>query len=179
MEKRYTTYSLHKIKDIGTLEELSKYDREIRKYATLLDVQLSEDIVQDFYLKMWEYFDKNPKKKINGGFIATTLRNRFIDTKRYNKKFDYGSSTKDAIETYLLETPAEKDYELTKEDTLLYQIDWVVENELTEDERELVYLTYDMNLSELARQTGINYSNLRYEFLKIKEKIKKLVYERF
>lgn len=174
MEKRYTAYSLHKIKNIGSLEELSKYDREIRKYATLLDVQLSEDIVQDFYLKMWEYFEKNPKKKINGGFIATTLRNRFIDEKRYNNRFDFGIGDKDAIQTYLIDIVEEDEYE---NDYRLDLLEDIVETYLTEEERMIIELSFDMNLSELSRQTEISYSNLRYSYLKAKAKIEQKLKE--
>ena len=174
MEKRYTTYSLHKIKDIGSLEELSKYDREIRKYATLLDSQTSEDLVQDFYLKMWEYFEKNPKKKINGGFIATTLRNRFLDEKRYNKRFDFGIGDKDAVQTYLIDIVEEDEYE---NDYRLDLLEDIVETYLTEEERMIIELSYDMNLSEISRRTEITYSNLRYTYLKAKAKIEQKLKE--
>lgn len=174
--QNYTKYSLHNIKDISSLEELSKHHKLIYRHAVMVTGYVNKtdakDLVQEFYLKMHDYFEKNPKKKINGGFIATALKNRFIDEKRFMNRFDFGIGEKDSTQIYLESRPAEEEYEETYEDSLLSELESIVDNQLTGEEKLLIELSYDMNLSELARQTGINYSNLRYEYLKIREKIK-------
>lgn len=176
--QKRTEYSLHAIKEIKTIEELSKHYDLIYKHAIMVtkynNKSDAKDLVQDFFLRMDGYFKKSPNKSINGGFIATSLKNRFIDEKRYMRRFDFGVGDKDSVETYL-EDYKEENYEMDIDDERLEKLHHIVQNNLTEEERRLITLTFDMNLSELSRQTGISYSNLRYEYLRIKNKIEKLI----
>lgn len=173
--QKYTDYSLHTIKNVGSLEELAKYHKLIFKHAVMVTGYVNKtnakDLVQEFYLKMHDYFEKNPNKKINGGFIATALKNRYIDEKRYMSRFDFGIAEKDSIQTYLEDRADDEAYEATTEDYLLSELEDIIDNHLTGEERLLIELSYDMNLSELSRKTDISYSNLRYEYLKTKKKI--------
>ena len=179
-EVKYSEYSLHNINNISSLEELSKYNKQILKHASMItkhNKEKAKDLVQEFYLKMFDYFEKNPNKKINGGFIANTLRNRYIDEVRFMKRYDFGVGDKDSVETYLIEMEEAEPYELTKEDSMLDLLSEIIENDLSGEEKLIIELTYDMNLSELSRQTGISYSNLRYSYLKAKTKIEQKLKE--
>ena len=73
-----TNVSLHNIEGVRSIEDLAPHYDLIKSHLLVLTNKRGEDIedlMQDFYIKMYNYFEKYPSKVINGGFVSNTLRN--------------------------------------------------------------------------------------------------------
>ena len=136
----------------------------------------AEDLVQNMYLKIYDWKGKYDKTlmfsetEVNHYFVFLVLRNLFLDLCRTNKK-----EIRLESEFY--------DKKITRQVSLEYK------EQLTEIKKEIaswhlydrkiyeLIFIEDYNMSELARQTGINYDSIRRTRLKIEkllnQKIKK------
>ena len=74
-------------KNINSLKELSKFDKQLRKEAIKIaggDKELGEDALQDSYLFFHEHFSQNPNKSIDKDYIFSVIIN-YIENQKYGE----------------------------------------------------------------------------------------------
>lgn len=164
------------------LEELGKNHKLWVKYLIKLGCPVSdcEDIVQDMYIKIYEYLQRHNKDimynkdEINYYFIYVTLQNMYYDTLR-KKKYDFTDI--DNLD-FVDEEYTEQD--ITKEVEAI--ITWynsndaknVSENEYYKKIFEEVFIE-KKSVSELSRESKITYWSLRNAVKIIKKQIQDLI----
>ena len=168
--------SLSHIKDIGSLEELSKYYDDIRKYTYTIfnynNTEQLDDIIQDVFIKMHNMFETKPPRIINGAFVATAIRNTKKDAdKQYTNRYllvdVMEEDVEDSFESeYILRLSAEKE-----EEQKLKQIEDIVST-LKLYDQQLFAHSKEMTMKELSRKSGINYKSLCNSMSKIRAEIK-------
>ena len=139
------------------LQELSKkhnYWLSIA-YNICKDKELSKDLVQDMYLKIYDVSQKRTLD-INDYYIVIILRNLFFDYCKENNK------NVRIDDLYHLEVE-DKDFEINDEQLKIL-------NKLTYLERELLKLNQTMSYREIQRQLNINYQFARRVIIKVQEK---------
>ena len=163
-------YKLSVIKDVNSLEELSKYDKIIRnKCKELIKCpDTAEDIVNDMYIKIHGAFEKGVT--VNGGYVFITLKNLINNYYKKNNRLDFGNAEEDSkipdIEDDYDEVVEGKLYKEELYDEMERRIDtlhWYDKAVLEYEEK--------YNLSELSRKTGISYRSLNHTKDKIKKKL--------
>jgi DNA-directed RNA polymerase specialized sigma24 family protein len=121
------------------LEDLAKKDSYWRSIALRIckDKYLADDLVNDMYLKL-----ANSEKQINDFYVIIVLRNLFIDHTKQKRLISidelYNLSQKENFEI----DDNEKD--------LIDSLEWW--------EKDLIELSYDNSLRELATKLNINYA---------------------
>lgn len=152
--------NLNTIQDIHSLEELSKYDRIIRKYMKekLQCEETADDLVNDMYIKMHTVFERD--KVINGGYIFLVLKNLHLNhLKAHTNRYDFGNLIEGAsipdIEDDSVETIEEKEELELKYEEIERRV-----AKLTWYEKKILELESTMSLSELSKKSGIGYSSL-------------------
>lgn len=121
------------------LEELAKKDLYWRKiaYNICKDKYLADDLVNEMYLKLHDC-----KKQINDFYVIITIRNIFIDLTKQKKQISLDS---------ILEPKTNETFEIDDNElNLINSLKWW--------ERELIELSYDNSLRELAFKLNINYA---------------------
>lgn len=139
------------------LQELSKRHKHWLNIAYNIskDKELSKDLVQDMYLKVY-YVSQKRTLDINDYYIVIVLRNLFIDYCRLNNK------NVRLDDCFNLEIEY-KEFEINDEQLKIL-------NKLTYLERELLKLNQTMSYREIQRQLNINYQFARRVILKAQEK---------
>lgn len=164
MKKRQkSNVNLSMIKNITTIEQLSKYYDNIRDYTYLIDrenKQDMDDVIQDTFIKIMDMFDKKPGKVINGGYVALTLRSVYINKLKLKSRYDRFSN----VESIIDDNDQYIKYDWNKYDKIIENLSWY--------EKKVYEYCITMNISELSRQSGISQKSLRLTFIKIKNKIK-------
>ena len=164
MKKRQkSNVNLSMIKNITTIEQLSKYYDNIRDYTYLIDrenKQDMDDVLQDTFIKIMDMFDKQPDKVINGGYVALTLRSVYINKLKLKSRYDRFSNVENIID----DNEQFNKYDWDKYDKIIENLSWY--------EKKVYEYCITMNISELSRQSGISQKSLRLTFIKIKNKIK-------
>jgi RNA polymerase sigma factor (sigma-70 family) len=137
------------------LEELSKKDKQWRQIAFNIckDKSLADDLVQEMYLKLYNY-----EKQINDFFVIIVIRNLFLDYCRKKKYFisiediNITNGTSFEIDDY--------HYEILKatEKLKFYEI-------------ELLDMSGEHSLRDLANRYNINYQKVNRIVTKAKKKI--------
>ena len=169
MKKRQkSNVNLSMIKNITTIEQLSKYYDNIRDYTYLIDrenKQDMDDVIQDTFIKIMDIFDKKPGKVINGGYVALTLRSVYINKLKLKSRYDRFSNVENIIDDNDQFNKYDWDkYDWDKYDKIIENLSWY--------EKKVYEYCITMNISELSRQSGISQKSLRLTFIKIKNKIK-------
>jgi len=136
------------------LEELAKKDQKWREIAFKIckDRMLSDDIVQDMYIKLAEH-----KKQINDFYVIIVMRNLFLD---YIKK----EKLKISIESiYHLENNDDT-FEIDDEQKkLIENLYWVA--------KDYFIMSFDMSLREMAKELNTNYGFIYRTMKKEKDKL--------
>jgi DNA-directed RNA polymerase specialized sigma24 family protein len=138
------------------LEELCKRDKEWRKMAFHIckSKDLSDDIVQDMYIKFANY-----DKQLNDYYIFFALKSIFLDYLRKEKPKAELSENLCNFDEY--------DYN----DDILKELALKKVNELPYFERELLTVTQEISQRELARQTDISFIVINQTIKKTKSKL--------
>lgn len=139
------------------LEELSKDDMTWKHYAYLIcgDKELSQDLVQDMYIKLYK------KEKVNKRYVYRTLQALFIDHLRKQKE------TVSIESLYYLEENSDR-IDTTHLEDCLKRLKWF--------DREILKMTHSNSLRACEKLTGVNYSVLNYHKTKALKKLKILYY---
>lgn len=139
------------------LQELSKRHKYWLSiaYNICKDKELSKDLVQDMYIKVYDVSQKRALE-INDYYIVVILRNLFLDYCKENNK------NVRLDDCFNLETN-EKEFEINDEQLKIL-------NKLTYLERELLKLNQTMSYREIQRQLNINYQFARRVILKVQER---------
>ena len=97
MAKINKTTNLGIIKNIGTLLELSKFNSLLQRHALALtkgNKYRADEILQNTYINMHNYFERNEGVTINGGLVSVAMRNDLRDLyKKDNRVRPIGSSS--------------------------------------------------------------------------------------
>lgn len=138
------------------LEELCKRDKEWRKMAFHIckSKDLSDDIVQDMYIKFANY-----DKQINDYYIFFALKSIFLDYIRKEKPKVELSENLCNFDEYDFESDYLKELVLSKVNKLPYF------------EKELLTVTQEISQRELARQTDISFIVINQTIKKTKVKL--------
>lgn len=166
--KKNSLTDLSIIRDIDSLEGLSKFYKRITRHAIALsnnDEYRAEEAVQNAMITIGRYFRNNPGVKINGGLVSISIRNHIKDSyKRDNRLVSVGLSSELIIEDTAYE-------EYTENDCILNEL-----ARLSNEERKTL-LNYVYNTAvELTSQhpDNLSYDTIRQhkkQFInKIKEK---------
>ena len=151
--------SLHVIKDISTIEELSKYDKLITRHGLALtsgNKYNAEEIKQTMYLLMHKYFQKHKGVTINGGLVSICMRNNLKDIfKKSNRLIPVGPSSELRLEKQYVEPEVEREDVFN----ILQMLDNV-------ERKTLLEYTYN-SVSELFRKEG---NTLPYDTIRFKKK---------
>lgn len=166
---RKTNVSLHNIEGVRSIEDLAPHYDLIKSHLLVLTNKRGDDIddlMQDFYIKMYNYFKKYPNKVINGGFVSNTLRNmlRNYYTSVSKNKTEYEHNLVDRDDNDLEIADKLKDEELYQEMyEKIEELDWV--------ERTILEYSLIMSIAELSRLSEIPYQNIIYTLNKAKSKL--------
>ena len=142
------------------LEELSKRDKVFRAmaYSICGSRSLSDDLVQDMYLKIYEAHKRRPDLKVTDFYIYQTMKSIFIDIKRKQREYPTDDFS-------LLDNSDCDRLEQRKQLIELLSV-------LTIPERECLIITFEMSLRKAADELGIvsyswvrNYKNKAFEKL--------------
>lgn len=164
-----TNVSLHNIEGVRSIEDLAPHYDLIKSHLLVLTNKRGEDIedlMQDFYIKMYNYFEKYPSKVINGGFVSNTLRNmlRNYYSAVSKNKTEYEHSLVDKDDNDLEIEDKLKDEELYQEMyEKIEELEWV--------ERTVLEYSLIMSIAELSRLSEIPYQNIIYTLNKAKTKL--------
>lgn len=166
---RKTNVSLHNIEGVRSIEDLAPHYDLIKSHLYVLTNKRGadmDDLMQDFYIKMYNYFNKYPNKVINGGFVSNTLRNMLRNY--YNSvsknKTEYEHNLVDREDSDLEIADKLKDEELYQEMyEKIEELDWV--------ERTILEYSLIMSIAELSRLSEIPYQNIIYTLNKAKSKL--------
>lgn len=162
------------IKNIKSIEELSKYDALIRNHALELckhDSSLADDITNDMYIKLDSLLKRNPEKVFDGGYVSVTLRNLIKNNySGYVNRFDWGDAED---EKPIPDKPDDFDENvkhLLYLETLDQQADelW---SKLHWYEKKVYEYSEVMSMAEFARQSKIPYQSLIYSLNNVKDKL--------
>ncbi|WP_439132997.1 RNA polymerase sigma factor [Polaribacter sp.] len=141
------------------LQSLSKKDAYWREVALKItgNKHLADELVQNMYLKI---YSANPEKW-NYSYVILTIYNLFKDVKKSNK--------------YNVEIEDDKTKDVTISDNYSYtnrEIEILnrIEN-LTDYEKELIYLNYDLSTGKIAKEYNQCRIKTYRHLIKIRKKI--------
>ncbi len=130
--------------------------------------QDAEDLLQDLYLKLWQKRDDLPDEAINDAYLATMIRNLFIDQRRL-KHVDASAELKNEDGP-----PDERslDRQIDARDEVR-QMEGLI-SELSERDAKIIqmHLVDDCSYEEIERDTGLSQGNIRIIVMRTKKKLK-------
>lgn len=147
-----------------------------------LDKMTAEDIVQNMYLKIHAWSEKNEGKNsilyakddVNYYFVFKTLRSLFYDyTRKANRSVKYVEEVSEAVEGYLSEDYIYDIIDANKYDDMikntLDNLHWY--------DHKVFNLVYKEKISmlQLSEMTGISYYSIYRTIQKVKKTIKKKI----
>lgn len=132
------------------------------------NAQDAEDLLQDLYLKLWQKRDDLPDETINDAYLATMMRNLFVDQRRL-KHVDASAELKNEDGP-----PDERslDRQIDARDEVR-QMEGLI-NELSERDAKIIqmHMVEDCSYEEIERDTGLSQGNIRIIVMRTKKKLK-------
>jgi RNA polymerase sigma factor (sigma-70 family) len=141
-----------------------------------LDNYSAEDLVQDMYIKIYEWMERNgkngkdliyEKESINYYLIFRTLRGLFID--KYRKESKVKKVTIDYITDLVQEDNNTKQKNITLK---MQQLDKLLDDVYWYDKKVFNLISQGMSIAELSKKTGISYYSLYNTYKNVKTLIK-------
>ena len=139
------------------LEFLSQNDKLWREISFRItnDKDSADELVQNMYLRILDY--KCEQTKLTTNFIKVVLYNLFKDSKKKVK--DCELNDYNLTEDVKIETTTKQDYYNRKI------------NKLSSDEKELLYLSYDNSLRDVAKILDTTYLTVNRKLGNVRVKI--------
>lgn len=132
------------------------------------NAQDAEDLLQDLYLKLWQKRDDLPDETINDAYLATMMRNLFVDQRRL-KHVDASAELKNE------DGPPDERSLDRQIDALdeVRQMEGLI-NELSERDAKIIqmHLVDDRSYEEIEHDTGLSQGNIRIIVMRTKKKLK-------
>ena len=130
--------------------------------------QDAEDLLQDLYLKLWQKRDDLPDETINDAYLATMMRNLFVDQRRM-KHVDASAELKNE------EGPPDErslDRQIDAKDEA-QQMEGLI-NQLPERDGKIIqmHVVEDRSYEEIEHDTGLSQGNIRIIVMRTKKKLK-------
>ena len=137
-------------------------------YQLTGNAQDAEDLLQDLYLKLWQKRDDLPDEAINDAYLATMMRNLFVDQRRL-KHVDASAELKNE-EGPPDERSLERQIDARDE---ARQMEGLI-SELPERDAKIIqmHLVDDCSYEEIERDTGLSQGNIRIIVMRTKKKLK-------
>lgn len=137
-------------------------------YHLTSNAQDAEDLLQDLYLKLWQKRDELPEEATRDAYLATMMRNLFIDQRRL-KRLDASTELKNE------EGPPDErslDRQIDARDEVR-QIEGLI-SELSERDAKIIqmHLIEDRTYEEIEHDTGLSQGNIRVIVMRTKKKLK-------
>lgn len=151
------------------LQELAKHHETLLKMAKRFDSQNADDLLQDTYLKLYD--TGKQFHEIDTAYIYTIMRSIFIDKHRRVKEIPFDDFSNFELETeteYKEAQPINLDVLSNVEKQIYYAY---FGRKITNDKNEIIAEIDGVNLSKLARETGISYRTIYTRFQRLKQKI--------
>jgi len=149
-------------------EKHSDWVRIVQSFGC--DLMTSEDLVQDMYLKVYEWSKKNNRSilynanEVNYYFIYKALRSIWLNHINYSNRY----TDNELIENLNLSTESEDDKQKTIEtiEEKLGQLYWY--------DRKIFELVYKNGISmlQISYKTGIDYCSIKRTIKKVKKILK-------
>ena len=137
-------------------------------YQLTGNAQDAEDLLQDLYLKLWQKRDDLPDETMKEAYLATMIRNLFIDQRRL-KHVDASAELKNEDGP-----PDERslDRQIDARDEVR-QMEGLI-SELPERDAKIIqmHLVDDCSYEEIERDTGLSQGNIRIIVMRTKKKLK-------
>ena len=137
-------------------------------YQLTGNAQDAEDLLQDLYLKLWQKRDDLPDEAMKEAYLATMIRNLFIDQRRL-KHVDASAELKNEDGP-----PDERslDRQIDARDEVR-QMEGLI-SELPERDAKIIqmHLVDDCSYEEIERDTGLSQGNIRIIVMRTKKKLK-------
>ena len=137
-------------------------------YQLTGNAQDAEDLLQDLYLKLWQKRDDLPDEAMKEAYLATMIRNLFIDQRRL-KHVDASAELKNEDGP-----PDERslDRQIDARDEVR-QMEGLI-SELSERDGKIIqmHLVDDCSYEEIERDTGLSQGNIRIIVMRTKKKLK-------
>lgn len=148
------------------LEQLSKKNSKWLSMALKIcgDIQLSKDLVQDMYIKIYDLNEDKPIKEIKDAFIWGMLRGMFIDKCRKDSRvkivgLDSIFNMEDKLSSFELDDEDLKLLDRSKELRYLY--------------RYYLEKNYDYSIRTIAEINNVNYGKVHRKLKVAREHILK------
>ncbi|MEN3044514.1 MAG: RNA polymerase sigma factor [Candidatus Hydrothermales bacterium] len=154
-------------------EIYKKYSKGVYNYLIFLTFSKdeAEDILQDVFLKLWKIFDRLKNTQNLRTYLFKIARSRFIDLKRK----EMGKKFIELNEELLIFNDNCFDLQIKKKEFIRKIL-----QSLDEEEREIIILRFYENLKfrEISEILSINENTLRVKYLRILEKLKRIIYNK-
>ncbi|AXT52612.1 sigma-70 family RNA polymerase sigma factor [Aquimarina sp. BL5] len=166
LDKKITSYSVKEAKFSNLFD---KHYHRLHNYAfkVLKETDLSEELVQETFIKLWENFDhiKESERSIES-FLITTLKNKIIDA--YRKKQTRERHTNLYSLNTSIETQIDKQWELVQRIEDIY-------TSLEEKTTDIFKLSRDKGLTykEISKKKGISIKTVELHISKALTAFKK------
>lgn len=132
------------------------------------NAQDAEDLLQDLYLKLWQRRDSLPEEATNEAYLATMMRNLFVDQRRL-KRLDTSADLKNDDGP-----PDERslDRQIDARDEVRH-LEGLI-NELSERDAKIIkmHVIEDRSYDEIEQDTGLSGGNIRIIVMRTKKKLK-------
>ena len=132
------------------------------------NAQDAEDLLQDLYLKLWQRRDSLPEEATNEAYLATMMRNLFVDQRRL-KRLDTSADLKNDDGP-----PDERslDRQIDARDEVRH-LEGLI-NELSERDTKIIkmHVIEDRSYDEIEQDTGLSGGNIRIIVMRTKKKLK-------
>lgn len=137
----------------------------------------SEDIISNFYVKMWDAIKKYDEKISLNTYVWTILKNTIKDYLK--KRKDLSFSTLDNSDSQSFEDNIDADYDLTwisENNFRFYQIENAMKN-LDDDSRDIIYFRFveEKTNEEIEKILWISQENIRQKFSRAIKFLKSLL----
>jgi len=137
-------------------------------YQLTGNAQDAEDLLQDFYLKLWQKRDDLSDEAMKEAYLVTMIRRLHIDQRRL-KRLDASAELKNE------EGPPDErslDRQIDAKDEA-QQVEGLI-SELPERDGKIIrmHLVEDRSYEEIERDTGLSQGNIRIIVMRTKKKLK-------
>ncbi len=150
----------------------SNYERELKKYSffKVHNYELAEDLVQDTFMKTWNYLSKGGKIDTMKSFLYHVLNCLIIDEYRRRKSTSLDAMVEKGFET------GEDDFEHIIDELDSKSTALVIEK-LPDKYREILSMRYvkDLTIEEMAEKTHLSKNTIAVQIHRGLAKLKELL----